>query len=124
MLLNSFFSIIETQNEQDKSESFISKIELDATHNIFKGHFPAEPVVPGVCLLQMAKEIAEVHLQTHLTFVKSPGVKYLSIVNPLVNNIIEYRIQLSPTENYIQADITAINNDSVCLKTKVMYQMQ
>ena len=35
------------------------QIKIDNNHQIFKGHFPDNPVMPGVCLLQIMKEFTE-----------------------------------------------------------------
>ena len=33
-------------------------VEIDPTHPIFEGHFPDQPVLPGVCMVQIALTIA------------------------------------------------------------------
>ena len=56
MLLNDFFTI----NDKVSSETEIwAELYINATHKIFEGHFPNQPVVPGVCMMQMIKEILE-----------------------------------------------------------------
>jgi 3-hydroxyacyl-[acyl-carrier-protein] dehydratase len=56
MLQGDFFIIskIETTEAEIKAELIIN-----ARHKIFEGHFPGQPVVPGVCMMQMVKEIIE-----------------------------------------------------------------
>jgi 3-hydroxymyristoyl/3-hydroxydecanoyl-(acyl carrier protein) dehydratase len=49
---------------------------------IFKGHFPEYPVVPGVCLMQIIKELAEKLLEKQITLKGVRGVKFLSVVKP------------------------------------------
>ena len=34
-------------------------VRISDTHPIFKGHFPETPVLPGVCILQIFKELSE-----------------------------------------------------------------
>ncbi|MBQ0740088.1 3-hydroxyacyl-ACP dehydratase, partial [Aquimarina celericrescens] len=34
-------------------------ITINKNHKIFKGHFPGNPVTPGVCMIQIIKELAE-----------------------------------------------------------------
>ncbi len=121
MLNKDFFKIIEFIENDDNVNQFAARIELNAGHDIFKGHFPGEPIVPGVCLLQMAKEILEERLKVKLQLIKAPNVKYLSIVNPDVDPAIEYQFQVNRLEQQITADISAKNHEAVCIKMKVVY---
>jgi len=34
-------------------------VQLDASHFIYQAHFPGEPITPGVCIIQIAKELLE-----------------------------------------------------------------
>ena len=52
MLKNDFFTFTALQLEGDM---VTTNIELNAAHSIFKGHFPGQPIVPGVCMMQMVK---------------------------------------------------------------------
>ena len=56
MLLNDFFTI----RDKVTSETEIwAELIINSNHKIFEGHFPNQPVVPGVCMMQMIKEITE-----------------------------------------------------------------
>ena len=56
MLAGDFFYIRSLQAE---GISVVALLEINPLHKIFKGHFPGQPVVPGVCMLQMGREILE-----------------------------------------------------------------
>ena len=50
MLLNDFFTI----NDKVSSATEIwAELFINADHKIFEGHFPNQPVVPGVCMMHM-----------------------------------------------------------------------
>ena len=55
MLLGDFFEISDINNAENGSIEALIKINKD--HAIFNGHFPEFPIVPGVCMIQMVKEI-------------------------------------------------------------------
>ncbi len=86
MLLNNFFTICELE-----SSGFEIKVSLliDKGHKIFDGHFPGQPVVPGVCMMQMVKEIIEQVIQQKLNLVKANEMKFLAIIDPEKNNLIQ-----------------------------------
>jgi 3-hydroxyacyl-[acyl-carrier-protein] dehydratase len=52
LFLSKLYTIVE------KGDDFV-KIELNPTHAIFSGHFPNNPILPGVCALQIAKELLQ-----------------------------------------------------------------
>jgi 3-hydroxyacyl-[acyl-carrier-protein] dehydratase len=82
MLINNFF-IITTLEQTDGI--ILSKIRINALHQIFEGHFPNNPITPGVVQIQIIKELLEkVHNKTYL--LKEIGkCKFLAILNPNEN---------------------------------------
>ena len=59
------------------------EIELNPGHALYQGHFPGQPVVPGVCTLQMIKESAEQIVSQPLQYVQIASSKFLSAINPV-----------------------------------------
>ena len=60
----------------------LAPVTLNPAHPIFSGHFPGQPVLPGVCMLEMVKEILEELLQQQLRISKGPQIKFLSMIIP------------------------------------------
>ena len=53
-LIDSLYKVIsDTRSET----GHVFSIELDPEHFIYKAHFPGEPITPGVCIMQIAKEL-------------------------------------------------------------------
>jgi len=90
MLLDTFFKIVNTSKEEEKTTV---KVELDKDHKIYEGHFPGNPVVPGVCLIQMIKEVIEVQQQQKLRLTTADEIKFLNIVNPLTANLLNIEVK-------------------------------
>ena len=78
MLSGSFFTIKETQSLENNTYKIV--VQLNPQHAIFDGHFPHNPIVPGVCLTQMVKEILETLLQKSLNMTKADNIKFTAIV--------------------------------------------
>lgn len=69
---------------KESSEHGISYgIALQASHEIYQAHFPGEPVTPGVCIIQMVKELAEEHLGVQMEIKAVKNVKFLSVLSPV-----------------------------------------
>ncbi len=95
MLINNFFSIINIEN----NDKYIIQIELNPTHEIYQGHFPGNPIAPGVCLTQMVKETIEHIRKKKLTMTNGDNLKFTAILNPEVNPLITMTLALKTKEN-------------------------
>lgn len=107
MLLNSFFFI---ENIECSNEVVRASLRLEKNHSIFEGHFPNLPVVPGVCMMQMVKEILERTEGKQLLIDDAPNIKFLSVLNPVENALVDSSISIDGKENgnlKITATITA-----------------
>ena len=80
-LKNNLYTIARKQLEEGFSGSQY-ELELIPSSVIYQAHFPGEPITPGVCIVQMGKELVEDALQQelHISYVKN--VKFLSILTP------------------------------------------
>ena len=57
-------------------------VRLNIHHPIFKGHFPGQPVLPGVCMLEMIQEIMEEYTKQKLRISRGPLIKFLAMIVP------------------------------------------
>lgn len=121
MLLNDFFTI----NDKVSSETEIwAELIINADHKIFEGHFPGQPVVPGVCMMQMIKEIVEevTGKQTQLT--RATELKFLAVINPLENNLVHASIKYKVDETGIIHIIASLFKDELIhFKCKAQLQV-
>lgn len=79
-LLNDFYTI--DSFEKKEENSFSGQIRLNASHDIFKGHFEQMPVVPGVCQTQIIKELLQEELGLNLTMTKGDNIKFTGMIIP------------------------------------------
>ena len=96
MLLNDFFTINDT--ESSASEIW-AELVIKPDHKIFDGHFPNQPVVPGVCMMQMIKEIIEQVLGKATNLVQAAEMKFMAVINPQENNLIQATIKYTSDES-------------------------
>ncbi len=79
MLLKDFYKIVSTSREGERLDV---RIFVNKGHPIFKGHFPDNPVMPGVCILQITKELIEEAVGSQLLMSQSRNIKFKAIINP------------------------------------------
>lgn len=96
MLLGSLYHIIETTPNDG---GFYAKVKLDAKHPIFEGHFPGNPVLPGVCQIQIVEEMLSKVSGRKQQLKTSGYIKFLHTVNPVTSDVLEMEITLSEKEN-------------------------
>jgi 3-hydroxyacyl-[acyl-carrier-protein] dehydratase len=95
--LNELYTIITFQEESDNKMTAV--IEINRDHDVFKGHFPENPILPGVCSIQILKEILTLKSGKAVILSKASSVKYLSFINPHVNAFINFDIEIKETED-------------------------
>lgn len=79
MLTKDFCAI---ENLESLPGSVKATLLWNAGHAIFAGHFPGQPVVPGVCMLQVTKELLESGLDRKLVLKESGQMKFLQFIDP------------------------------------------
>ncbi|MEI6766268.1 MAG: 3-hydroxyacyl-ACP dehydratase [Bacteroidota bacterium] len=114
MLLNDFFTITGIESVDDKN---IVSVELNKSHTIYDGHFPGNPVVPGVCQTQMIKEALESIIGSKLRMTTANEIKYLAVINPEVDShlVIEMKIK-TQEEGLIAVNSAIISGEKQFLK--------
>lgn len=94
MILNDTFY---TVTELTKGENAVdATIKLNASHAIFEGHFPNNPVTPGVVEMEIVKEILSLGLEKPLKMKTMSSCKFLAVLNPI--NVENVHVKISITE--------------------------
>ena len=116
MLAGHFYSIEKLAADNNMLKAVIT---FDARHAIFEGHFPGQPIVPGVCMLQIVKETLEEKEQKKVFLVKADSLKFLSMIDPgqTVSVILELKYSVQ-TDGSIKADAQLLNEGVFYFKFK------
>ena len=99
MLINDFFTILEVKSEEENIEA---TIQLNASHKIFDGHFPGNPVTPGVVQIQIVKEILENALERTCILKEMGRCKFMAILNPNENKEINVVLKHSIEDDILK----------------------
>jgi len=120
MLIPDFYTV---RHFEASENQITARLSLNTDHEIYTGHFPGRPVVPGVVQLQMIKEMMEKCLERDLFLNEIISAKYLNMINPLTTDTvnIEIHFQKSETADY-KIDAKISEKDIVYLKLKAMLE--
>lgn len=86
MLLNDFYTLVHHEATPGVVKA---KISIHREHRIFDGHFPGLPIVPGVCMMQIIRELMEIATKKTLRIAEADNMKFLSVINPDNNKEVE-----------------------------------
>ncbi len=119
MLAGDFYIYnIESYSENE----IVARITINKDHGIFKGHFPQVPVVPGVCQLQIIKEILSIQKQLDVQLSNAREIKFLSLINPEVTPELILKINYEHSEtDSIKVTASFIKEETQFLKFKGEY---
>jgi 3-hydroxyacyl-[acyl-carrier-protein] dehydratase len=92
MLKDNFYTLKSIEELENNTVQFA--LTLNPSHPIFEGHFPGNPVTPGVVQLEMIKELLNIHLNRSLHLVDMPTCKFLAILNPNTTPEVNLEIQI------------------------------
>ncbi|MBN1200085.1 MAG: 3-hydroxylacyl-ACP dehydratase [Bacteroidales bacterium] len=125
MLQGSFFHIKQITEKQDDEiqepsvSSYNVTITLDAAHPIYSGHFPGNPVVPGVCQVRMITEIVSEITQKKMKLLEGDHIKFLSMINPNEHSVLTVDCTLKENEpGIIRVTASISDNEVVFFKCK------
>lgn len=119
MLQNDFFSFTAPLIEDNAVKT---TLELNAAHKIFEGHFPQHPVVPGVCMMQMVKEVVESVIGKETNLSKADNIKFLTMIDPRENKLLQLDYKFTiPEEGKISIDAQLLNSTTVFFKFKGIF---
>ena len=122
MLLNKFFSITEIELHEGAIKASLS---INKEHAIFRGHFPGQPIVPGVCMLQMLKEVLEKIINSPVKLQSADFLKFLKFINPQETSVVNLELQYVRTENNtLKVNGGLVNADAVYFKFKGIYEIR
>lgn len=119
-ILNNFYTL--KSHERSESGSFIAKITLNKEHDIFKGHFPGNPVTPGVCMMQIVKDLTEEFIGSKLFLKTASNVKFMAIINPFETPDLVMDLDINETDEGIRVKNTTSFGETIALKLSVNYK--
>lgn len=118
-ILTNFYTL--ESSEKSENGSFVAKIKLNPDHEIFKGHFPGNPVTPGVCMMQIVKDLTENFTNSKLFLKSASNVKFMAIINPFETPDLVLQLDITEKEDELKVKNTTSFGETIALKLSVNY---
>lgn len=120
MLKDSLYTVHELAEENDVLEAVVS---LNKSHPVFKGHFPGQPVLPGVCLMQMVRELLETFFEEKLQLQKADDIRYPAMVDPTKDDQLRFQIVFNRSDDLAKTKTMILKaDDAICCKMKATFR--
>ena len=109
-----FYKVVAIDKIED---SYRVEVELFTNHTIYEGHFPQQPVVPGVCTLTIIKECIGDILSANVTFKAIKECKFVSALIPQEGLRVVINLTIADNEK-VNAVVVRADNQQPVLKLK------
>lgn len=120
MLIEGLYTVLTLeQNEQEVN----AKVKLHKEHDIFKGHFPGNPIMPGVCMIQMIKELTEKLTGKELFLSVATNVKFMAKINPEENEVLDLNLKISEENGIIKVKNVSSFDETIALKLSTTFKI-
>lgn len=121
MLLKDFYKVISLENTSENN--YLAVILINEEHEVFKGHFPGNPIMPGVCMMQIIKELTEQISASSLFMQSLSNAKFMALINPFNTPELRLELDISMTDtDLVKVKNVTYFNDTVALKLSSVYR--
>jgi len=121
MVLKDFYKVLSEEKTNDSK--YTITILVNEKHDVFKGHFPGNPIMPGVCMIQIIKELTEKITESTLMIQTLSNVKFMALINPEATPELRLELDIVTTEDdLVKVKNTTYFNDTVALKLSNVYK--
>jgi 3-hydroxyacyl-[acyl-carrier-protein] dehydratase len=121
MLIKDFYKVISIENTAENK--YLAMISINEEHEVFKGHFPGNPIMPGVCMMQIIKELTEQISASSLFMQSLSNVKFMALINPFNTPELRLELDISMTDtDLVKVKNVTYFNDTLALKLSSVYR--
>ena len=113
MLTDSLFKFLSVNHTDGL---IIAALQIDTGHEIFNGHFPDQPVVPGANMVQLVKDILEHALKINVQLQIANNLKFLQVIDPREIDLLQLTINYTTDDTLLKVTSDLLFEDVVCFK--------
>ena len=104
------------------NDGFEAVVRCNPEHDVFKAHFPGNPITPGACLLQEAGVLMQQKLGRPLYLKASKNIKYLSILIPTEGKEVKFSFShITEGETECKTQVVIADESTVYTKMSLTF---
>lgn len=122
-MIKDFYKVDSVTRHDDGA---VYRVSLNPDCEVYKGHFPSNPIFPGVCGIQMIRECAEMECSAHgiarkLMLREVQQCKFTSLISPVTCSQVNVSISVSEdASGEILLKSSVVREGTVCLTLKAI----
>lgn len=118
-MIRNLYRII-TQSVSDSGTGTF-EVKLNSNSEIFRGHFPGHPVLPGVCTIDIVKNCVSIMSGYNVIFTGISLCKFTGMVDPQIEDVLKVDIEIIKGESEgVNAIVSA--SQRIVLKLKGVFK--
>ncbi|MDD3034197.1 MAG: beta-hydroxyacyl-ACP dehydratase [Bacteroidales bacterium] len=103
-----------------KVDTYSAQVSINPEDPIFSGHFPGQPVLPGVCTLAILKDCICKATQKRLVYCEMAQCKFIGMVDPSLSCTLNIDFTLVGTVEKLTVNATVSEGERVVMKIKAV----
>lgn len=116
--LKGLFTVEDIQQNENK---LIATVSLDANHEVFQGHFPNQPITPGVVQVYMVKVVLQQFFNASISLQTLNRCKFIAILNPRETPDITLHLTWSDTDGAMKVSASGSGGEHTFFKFNGTY---
>ena len=119
MIDESFYTI---RNRQECAPlHIVHAVAFNHEHEIFKAHFPDNPIVPGVCCVEIVRQMVGDMLGADMRISVVKNLKFISLMTPAADKVFSFDVDVAEnSENQYSVKVTIAHDGTVMTKMSLM----
>lgn len=102
-------------------DTWMFVVELNPESEIYKAHFPGQPITPGACILQIVDDMFHNMPETKgLQLAEIVNLKFLSPIDPRVSTRVDVKMTYNQETCQVKAEVK--HNGVVASKLSLRYK--
>lgn len=123
--MNFLDNLFITQSITETEDGFEAIVRCNPNHDVYKAHFPGNPITPGACMLQEAGVLMQEKKGRPMFLKMAKNIKYLSLLIPAEDKEAKFVFsRVVENETECKAQVVVADEDNVYTKMSLTYSYE
>lgn len=123
--MNFLDNLFITQSITETEDGFEAVVRCNPNHDVYKAHFPGNPITPGACMLQEAGVLMQEKKGRPMFLKMAKNIKYLSLLIPAEDKEAKFIFsRVVENETECKAQVVVADEDNVYTKMSLTYSYE